>query len=116
MIYDIAEHPKNAGLPQNLTGNGNVVVPAESKSIKRIMNNGFNLDILQALYDSEINCKLEWLWDGGIDWTLYGAGEEVFTGNARTVKDAVRELAQAVLAHYPDSDFAKKYPITHKEG
>ncbi len=30
---------------------------------KQHMNNGFNLDILQALYDSEINCELRWIWD-----------------------------------------------------
>jgi len=31
-----------------------------------------NIDILQALYDSEINCEIRWIWDGSIDWKLFG--------------------------------------------
>jgi hypothetical protein len=27
-------------------------------------------DILQQLYDREINCALSGLWDGGADWRL----------------------------------------------
>jgi hypothetical protein len=27
-------------------------------------------EILQALYDSEINAAISWLWDGGIDVRL----------------------------------------------
>jgi hypothetical protein len=27
-------------------------------------------EILQALYDSEINASISWLWDGGIDVKL----------------------------------------------
>jgi hypothetical protein len=29
-----------------------------------------NLEILQALYDSEINVSISWLWDGGVAWKL----------------------------------------------
>ncbi len=72
------------------------------------MDNEFNLDILQALYDSEINCSIGWLWDGGIDWKLYLPGDEIVSGNTRTVSEAVRELAQATIRHFSDSDCAKK--------
>ncbi|MGH7782544.1 MAG: hypothetical protein ACREO5_01695 [Candidatus Binatia bacterium] len=71
------------------------------------MNNGFNLDILQPLYDSEINCEIRWLWDGGIDWKLFAPNDEIIPGNARTVQEAVKELAQAAIKHYPDSNFTK---------
>lgn len=74
------------------------------------MNNGFNLDILQALYDSEINCEIRWIWDGGVDWKLFGAGEKMIDGNAPTVTEAVYQLALAAISYYPDSDFAKRFP------
>ena len=76
------------------------------------MNNGFNLDILQALYDFEINCELRWIWDGGIDWKLFLPHEEIVSGNARTIKEVIQQLAQAAIKHYPDSDFAKHYSAT----
>lgn len=74
------------------------------------MNDRFNLDILQALYDSEINCEIRWLWDGGIDWKLFGAGTEIIDGNEPTMTEAVYELARAAINHFPDSDFAKRFP------
>ena len=73
------------------------------------MQNGFHVDILQALYDSEINCALRWLWDGGIDWKLFLPNDKAIEGNAPTVKDAIRALRQAALTHFPDSEFAKKH-------
>jgi hypothetical protein len=27
-------------------------------------------DVLQRLYDSEINARIEWVWDGGVQWRL----------------------------------------------
>lgn len=46
----------------------------------------------------------------GIDWKLFGAGEEVFEGNAPNVVEASYQLARTAIKHYPDSDFAKRFP------
>ena len=63
-------------------------------------------DVLQRLYDSEINCSISWLWDGGIDWKLGDAlnGWKA-QGSARTVADAVQQLAEAACPAYPESTF-----------
>jgi hypothetical protein len=74
------------------------------------MSNTFNLDILQALYDSEINFELRWIWDGGVDWKLFRPGDQLIESNAPTVTEAAYELARAAIIHYPDSDFAKRFP------
>ena len=65
------------------------------------------MDILQELYDSEINFHLSTLWDGGFDWRL---GDEMngfkASGCGLTLDDALDALVQATLEHYPDSVFA----------
>jgi len=65
-------------------------------------------EILQRLYDSEINAGIEWVWDGGVKWQL---GDELngwrATGSAATVALAVPELAENAAAEYPESDFAE---------
>lgn len=67
------------------------------------------LDIMQQLYESEINCSISSFWDGGFTWKLgdptngYQAG-----GIAESYGDAAEALAAAARRHYPDSDFAKK--------
>ena len=65
-------------------------------------------EILQRLYDSEINAGIEWVWDGGVKWQL---GDELngwrATGSAATVALAVPELAEDGAAEYPESDFAE---------
>jgi hypothetical protein len=67
------------------------------------------LDIMQQLYESEINCSISSFWDGGFTWGLgddhngWQAG-----GEADTFADAAAKLAEAARRHYPDSDFAKK--------
>ena len=67
------------------------------------------MDILQMLYDSEINFELSTFWDGGFDWKL---GDPMngcpATGNARTLAEAIEEMKQAALQHYPESEFAAK--------
>ena len=68
-------------------------------------------DILQALYDSEINCRIESLWEGG--WTGW-LGNEMngFTlGHVRgqTLAECVAELASQACAVYPASAFVKRY-------
>jgi hypothetical protein len=58
------------------------------------MDKPMNLeDVLQDLYDSEINVAISWLWDGGID---IGLGDElngyVADGQVRTVAEAAAWL------------------------
>jgi len=68
------------------------------------------IDVLQELYDSEINFDISTLWDGGVDWKL---GDEMngykAEGNGCTVESAILSTAMAALQHFPDSDFAKRF-------
>ena len=74
-------------------------------------------EILQALYDSEINVEISWLWDGGIDLKLGGVkvklGDELngykAEGKVSTVAEAAVWLRDEACKHYPDSGFARKY-------
>jgi hypothetical protein len=62
--------------------------------------------VLQRLYDSEINFKIETFWDGGFDWWLGDAlNRYQEKGNAKTYSDAVAALLSAAIHHYPDSTF-----------
>jgi hypothetical protein len=66
-------------------------------------------EILRALYDSEINASISWLWDGGIDVQL---GDELngckAEGKVSTIREAVLWLRDQACQHYPDSTFARK--------
>ena len=75
------------------------------------MDKPMNLEeVLQDLYDSEINVAIFWLWDGGID---LGLGDELkgydADGQVRTVAEATAWLRDQACKHYPDSGFARKY-------
>jgi hypothetical protein len=68
------------------------------------------MEILQALYDSEINAGIEWQWDGGVDWKIVqGFGNEtiIADGNEKNVEKALMALKAAAIEEYPDSVFAK---------
>jgi hypothetical protein len=63
---------------------------------------------LQKIYDSEINCRIGWLWDGGIDVYL---GDDM---NGYVAHENVQSAAeilpwlQAAIAHfYPQSTYAR---------
>jgi len=62
---------------------------------------------LQKIYDSEINVRISWLWDGGIDLWL---GDEVNGYVAEETVSAASEIArwlQEAIAHfYPTSTYA----------
>jgi len=64
-------------------------------------------DILQRLYDSEVNAEIRWVWEGGVEWRL---GDEhngwKAEGSAATVALAVLELTKTAVARYPESKFA----------
>jgi hypothetical protein len=75
------------------------------------MEKPMNLEeVLQALYDSEINVAISWLWDGGIDVQL---GDPLngykAEGKVSTFAEAAVWLRDQVCTHYPDSGFARKY-------
>ena len=61
---------------------------------------------LQKIYDSEINVRISWLWDGGIDLWL---GDEVNGYVAEETVSAASEIApwlQEAVAHfYPTSSY-----------
>ena len=63
--------------------------------------------ILQRLYDSGINACIEWMWDGGVEWSL---GDDYrgwrVSGRKVTIALAVVALAKAAAQNYPRSDFA----------
>ena len=62
---------------------------------------------LQKIYDSEINIRIGWLWDGGIEVRLgddmngYLAEETV-----RTVAEIVPWLQEAIAHFFPESTYA----------
>ena len=66
------------------------------------------MDILQALYDSEINFSLTTFWDGGFDAKL---GDDmngyVWEDSFDTAAEAIAGLGKAAREKYPDSTFAK---------
>ena len=79
-------------------------------------------DILQALYDSEINISISWLWDGGIDVCVDGGwgGPDTWKAKATIMNchdgpdrhdafaEAVNWIANKAIELCPDSTFAKR--------
>jgi hypothetical protein len=63
---------------------------------------------LQKIYDSEINVRIGWFWDGGIEIRLgddmngYLAEETV-----RTVAEIAPWLQEAITHFYPGSSYAR---------
>jgi hypothetical protein len=62
---------------------------------------------LQKIYDSEINVRISWLWDGGIDVRL---GDEMngylAEANVRSMVELVPWLQEAIAHFYPESTYA----------
>jgi len=62
---------------------------------------------LQKIYDSEINIRISWLWDGGIEVWL---GDEMNGFLAQETAKSAAEIAswlQEAIAHfYPESTYA----------
>ena len=72
--------------------------------------NGGVMEILQDLYDSEINFRLSCFWDGGFDVEI---GDPIngfrAQGSGDTIAEAVEWLKRKVFDLYPNSDFSRKY-------
>ena len=68
-------------------------------------------DILQALYESEINCRFESFWDNGwIGWLGDGMnGYHFHRVRGETFADCVLNLADQACSVYPESAFAERY-------
>jgi hypothetical protein len=70
-------------------------------------------NIFEALYKSEINLKVEWLWDGGYDFEF----EPDFVpidklgkyGSASTIAELKFKIVEMAKKLYPDSTFAKTW-------
>jgi hypothetical protein len=86
--------------------------------------------MLQDLYDSEINVKIGWFWDGGIEihlgngiYDVYdyetstGTNHELWqaTTHVKNMSEAEEWLKNTAIKLYPNSTFAKKYGDTHTE-
>jgi hypothetical protein len=67
------------------------------------------MDILQMLYDSEINFELSTFWDDGFRWKL-GDNWNGFKadGHADNLAEAIEQLKDAAFKHFPSSEFAQK--------
>ncbi len=64
-------------------------------------------DELQKIYDSEINIRISWLWDGGIDvWLGDDMNGYLAEENVRSVADIVPWLQEAIAHFYPHSTYA----------
>ena len=66
--------------------------------------------IIQDLYASEINARIEWFYDGGFSVSIGDmlSGWKA-TDNLRTLAEAVAWLRVTAIRLYPDSVFARKY-------
>lgn len=68
------------------------------------------MSIIDKIYDSEINAKIQWFWDGGFDVCL---GDDMNGWKAtntiilNTWKDVEVWLEEKAIEHYPESDFTK---------
>lgn len=75
------------------------------------------MDVLQALYDSEINFSIHTFWDAGFTVAL---GDEMngfvwIEDEFRTLQEGIDALAAAACQHFPNSTFAKARSATMTE-
>jgi hypothetical protein len=79
-------------------------------------------EVLQRIYDSEINVRIQSFWDGGFEtavgdemngWedapSIVQAACKALDYNERKIEVVVAALAFEVVQHYPDSTFAQWY-------
>jgi len=63
---------------------------------------------LELIYDSEINVRISWLWDGGIDVRLGDEMNGYLAEENVSSMDAIVPWLQEAIAHfYPASLYAK---------
>ena len=74
-------------------------------------------EILQRIYDSEINIRIGWMWDGGLDYSIGSTSNDIWDSNFNVskifrtdntnIKDAIFKMAGEIARDYPKSQFAK---------
>jgi hypothetical protein len=68
-------------------------------------------DELQKIYDAEINVRIGWFWDSGIEIRL---GDEmngyVAEENVRTMAEILPWLQEAIAHFYPESPYVASLP------
>ena len=63
---------------------------------------------LQKIYDSEINVRISWLWDCGIDvWLGNDIGGYVAQENVQSAVEILPWLQEAIARFYPKSSYAR---------
>ena len=71
---------------------------------------------LQKIYDSEINVRIDWLWDGGITIRL---GDEMngflAEENVGKMADIVPWLQEAIAHFYPQSSYTASLGVEVRE-
>ena len=82
--------------------------PHPSASVRPSHNDPMELGkVIDALYDSEINCSVSTFWDGGFTVKL---GDEMkgflAERDCKTSHEAAEYLDQAAREHYPESTYA----------
>ncbi len=70
-------------------------------------------EVLQAIYDSEINLEMEWIWKGGFHYVIDNR-EAVGTGE-NNLLDGINIMVKDILKKFPESTFAKKYGGVYEE-
>lgn len=66
-------------------------------------------DILQEIYDEEINLTISWFWDEGIEVIIGDKFNGIIDeGGFDTIKEAMAWLSKRIIELYPNSDFAKR--------
>lgn len=74
--------------------------------------------LLQDIYNSEINIRIEWFWDWGFDlyiWDEMNWYKETpmkDNNHFSTLDELCNYLKVRLCELYPNSSFAKKYKIT----
>ena len=64
-------------------------------------------EVLQRIYDSEINFAIHTCWQDGFDWKLFDSDmDPVASGSADSLTEAAVALAEAIMSAFPHSDFA----------
>lgn len=77
------------------------------------------LEVMAALYESEINCGVASFWDAGFDMWLGddANGKKAVHGfYPDDFAEAGKWLREAALKYYPDSEYAKRGGSEKTEG
>ena len=71
---------------------------------------------LQKIYDSEINIRISWFWDGGIDvWIGDDLNGYLAQETVTCVADVVPWLQEAIAHFYPNSTYAMSLDPAYRE-